>query len=334
MLIRIVLACFAIVLLLGGVSYILLTRPITLRDDGFVYVPRKATLTAALDSVNAHAILPAPWLANMTARFIARTTHRTVQAGWYRLDSTTRAIDAIMMLFSATRRPAKRVTLPEGRTFSEMASILARVAEVDSSAFVAWCTSDSVVRHYGIPGVTMEGYLFPETYDVHWREEAHLVGEMLHDTFVRRWQRDILPLLDDTSRNQHNLVTLASIIQAEAVVDDEMERIAGVYANRLRIGMKLEADPTVQYGRGRKSRVLYGHLASDSPYNTYLHAGLPPGPINNPGIAAMKAALQPEQHRYLYFVALGDGSGRHAFATSGTEHVRNVAVYRKRRGAR
>ncbi len=312
----------------------LLTRPITLRDDGFVYVPRNASVATAIDSVQSHADMTAPWLANIAARIIARTTGKAIQAGWYRLDSTARTVDAIMMLFSSAQRPSARVTLPEGITFTEMAAILARVAEVDSTKFVSWCTSDSVVAAAGIAGASMEGYLMPDTYDIHWREEAEAVGAMLHSTFQRRWARDVQPLLTSASRPKHDVVTLASIVQAEAVVPDEMERIAGVYENRLQQGMKLEADPTVQYGRGKRSRVLYDHLSSASPYNTYRVAGLPPGPINNPGLAAMIAAVRPEKHAYLFFVAEGDGSGRHRFATNGAEHVRNVAVYRRRRSAR
>jgi UPF0755 protein len=316
------------------VCLVLLTRPITLRDDGFVYVPRNASILTALDSVQAHANVVAPWLARLAARVIGRTSNRSVHAGWYKLDSAARTIDAITMLFSAAQRPAVRVTLPEGVTIYEMASILARTAEVDSARFVAWCTSSEVTQDANLDAASMEGYLMPDTYDVHWREEAEVVGNMLHTTFLRRWTRDIVPLLSNGERTQHQLLTLASIVQAEAAVEDEMERIAGVYVNRLNIGMKLEADPTVQYGLGRRHRVLYNHLESESPYNTFRHTGLPPGPINNPGIAAIRAAIKPEAHHYLYFVAHGDGSGRHRFASSGAEHVRNVGLYRRRRAGR
>ena len=123
----------------------------------------------------------------------------------------------------------------------------------------------------------------------------------------------------------------ASIVQAETGAIEEMPRIAGVYANRLTRGMRLEADPTVQYGLGIKRRLLYRDLDKPHAYNTYVHSGLPPGPINCPGREALVATLNPESHNYIFFVARGDGSGMHNFAITGAEHALNVKRYRATR---
>ncbi len=162
----------------------------------------------------------------------------------------------------------------------------------------------------------------PDTYDFFWRMEAADVGDRLAREWIQRHQ---------DSTPTYNEVILASIVQAEAASVGEMPRIAGVYQNRLKRGMTLSADPTVQYGLGDRRRLYYRDLAIDTPWNTYLHTGLPPTPINNPGMAAVDAARHPEVHNYLYFVARGDSSGTHRFATSDRAHAENVRAYRRAR---
>ena len=158
------------------------------------------------------------------------------------------------------------------------------------------------------------------------------------DTFGQR----VLPLFEevqaagDTRLSLHEVLTLASIVEREAVVAEERPAIAGVYLNRLAAGMRLDADPTVQYAMGYqpaaeqwwKTPVFLEEYSSvDSLYNTYLYAGLPPGPIAAPGLSSIRAVLYPAQHDYLYFVAIPDGSGRHVFATTFAEHEENVRRY-------
>lgn len=188
-------------------------------------------------------------------------------------------------------------------------------------------------------GSSLEGYLFPETYEIPAEEgtAADLVGRQL-DVFAQR----VLPAYEaaaaagETALDLHTVLTVASIVEREAVVAAERPAIAGVYLNRLAVGMKLEADPTVQYAMGYqpatgqwwKTPVFLEEYGSvDSPYNTYLHGGLPPGPIASPGMGSIEAVLRPEAHDYLYFVALPDGSGAHVFATTFEEHAANVERY-------
>ncbi len=178
----------------------------------------------------------------------------------------------------------------------------------------------------------LEGYLFPDTYAfVRGTSEAAIVTKLVA-TFLDRWHREVAPLLGkEPSLSPRQLLTLASIVEKEAGVDSERPIIAGVYANRLRIGMGLYADPTVIYAL-KKAGTYDGNvrrqdLEVDSPYNTYRQPGLPPGPICSPGLASLLAAAQPEEVPYLYFVSRNDGT--HVFARTLAEHNRNVERWQK-----
>ncbi|OUC09003.1 hypothetical protein RY27_05590, partial [Litorilinea aerophila] len=188
-------------------------------------------------------------------------------------------------------------------------------------------------------GASLEGYLFPNTYEipaVDGRAEDLLIRQL--DTFAAQ----VVPAYEEavaagaTDLALYEVLTLASIVEREAVVPAERPAIAGVYLNRLAAGMKLEADPTVQYAMGYQPETgqwwktpvfLEEYAGVDSPYNTYLYEGLPPGPIASPGLDSVRAVLYPEAHDYLYFVALPDGSGRHVFANTFEEHAENVRRY-------
>lgn len=306
----------------AGYVWWALHTPLSITADAVVHVPRGASIVSAIDSIDVRVTLPSASLIKIAARLTARISGKGLQAGWYTFHPGDTQLDVLRTLFTGDRRNVVRVTIPEGLTYREMAAIFKRTLDVDPAAFIAWCENDSITESYAPGAQTMEGYLMPDTYDMFWREDPAVIGMRMADEFRKR-HNDSMPTRDE--------VILASIVQAEAADVDEMPRIAGVYANRLKRGMKLEADPTVQYGLGMKDRVLYRHLNDPHTYNTYQHAGLPPGPINNPGMAAIAAARHPEQHRFLFFVAKGDGSGRHTFASTGADHLKNVQDYRRRR---
>jgi UPF0755 protein len=190
-------------------------------------------------------------------------------------------------------------------------------------------------------GVGLEGYLFPDTYEV--PAEQPVATDVLHRQLANFASR-VVPLYEaalaggQTNLSLYEVLIVASIVEREAVVSDERPAIAGVYLNRLTVGMKLEADPTVQYAMGYQPETgqwwktpvsLEEYSNVDSPYNTYLYAGLPPGPICNPGLSSIEAVLQPQKHDFLYFVATPDGSGRHVFAKTFEEHYENVRRYQQ-----
>ncbi len=232
-----------------------------------------------------------------------------------------------------------RVTLQEGLTLREIARILAREVGVDSQALLAAARDTALIRRlfeeYELPGPlppSLEGFLFPDTYYLPRGLDPEIALEILFRSFARR-VRPLLPRMDSLGISLKDAVTLASIVQKEAQWQREMPIIASVYWNRLRRGMRLEADPTVLYALGRhKSRVTYRDLQVDSPYNTYRVKGLPPGPICSPGLAALRAVLYPAQTPYLYFVARPDGT--HQFSRTFAEHTRAIREIRRMRAAR
>jgi UPF0755 protein len=195
--------------------------------------------------------------------------------------------------------------------------------------FVKAATDLGRLGRLGVPGKSLEGYLFPETYTVTTTTTPVEVVRAMVAQFERQLTPELLAAAKARGLDRHALVTLASIVQKEAGTVEEMPLIAAVFLNRLRMGMRLQADPTVIYGivdfDGNLTR---RHLLTPTPYNTYTRAGLPPGPIASPGLAALKAAAEPAQSNALYFVARGDG--RHEFNTTLEAHNRAVRRYQLR----
>jgi len=211
------------------------------------------------------------------------------------------------------------MTIPEGLTVWETASIVSKYLEIDSAAFVALAFDTAHTRDkYNLDG--LEGHLFPETYRLSYETGLDEIIDIMIDEFNRQTSG----LFDTDLPNGlsgKDIVTLASIIEAEAHDGSELTLISSVYHNRLKKRMRLQADPTVIYAIGGLDRPLwYRDLEYDSPYNTYKYGGLPPGPINSPGLAAIEAAANPDSSNYLYFVA--DGTGRHIFSETLREHNR------------
>jgi UPF0755 protein len=209
-----------------------------------------------------------------------------------------------------------RVTIPEGVPVWKAASILKARMEYDSAAVIGLARDASFLRTLNVP--SLEGYLFPETYIFPWGTAPESVLTQMVQLFHERtdtiWP-DTLPL----GLSRHDIIKLASIIEAETRLETERARIASVYLNRLKLKMKLDADPTVIYGLGGAGhRLTRADLKTETPYNTYRLRGLPPTPINSPGLNSIKAALNPEATGFLYFVA--DGTGGHYFSRTNEEH--------------
>jgi UPF0755 protein len=214
-----------------------------------------------------------------------------------------------------------KVTIPEGLRAFTIARLFAKAMELDSTRFMNLVNDTAFVRRLGIPAPNLEGFLLPETYMLTFgMNEKQSV-----QTLVQQFKKTVWDTLYERSQELgftvREAMTLASIVQAEAKVDSELTLISSVYHNRLHVGMPLQADPTIQYllPDGPR-RLLLKDLEINSPYNTYLYPGLPPGPINNPGRQAILAALHPAESPYLYFVA--DGRGRHYFSTTLAQHLR------------
>ena len=223
------------------------------------------------------------------------------------------------------------ITIPEGLNIRQIGRLLKKQAGLDSARFVEEARSDSLIKLLGIEAANLEGYLFPDTYQFSFggmNREKEVVS-VLAAEFRKKLTPEIREKMKSKNLSIEKLITMASIIEGETKFDPEKPVISGVYYNRLKKGMKLQADPTIQYilPDGPKNRLLYSDLKIPSPYNTYLNKGLPPGPINNPGFNSILAALEPEENNYIYFVAKGDGS--HRFAENFEGHKNNIKLYQQ-----
>ncbi len=254
---------------------------------------------------------------------------RRIQSGHYLLNYGKSNYDYVNDLVRGKNRIVIRVTIPEGLTLEEIATLLSGVFDFTKEDFLRIARDKDLLNHYEVDHNSFEGYLMPDTYEFLETGNPEKVLRVLADEFKRFYDQNIKHYESKLNLTKNQIITLASIIEGETNYIEEMPRIAGVYLNRLRKGMKLQADPTVVYVIGdRQKRLTYNDLQTNSPYNTYLNHHLPPGPINCPGKDALLAAVNPENHKYLYFVASGDGKS-HVFAETFSEHKKNVARYRR-----
>ena len=295
-----------------------------------VTVPAGAAFGAVTDTLAAHGVIASRRIFKLIAR--VRRVDRTVQAGVYEFSPGTPPWEVLDVLAKGAA-VSEKFTVPEGLTIPEVATLAsARLGLPPDSVLHAATDGASASALLGYPVRSFEGFLRPETYTLPLVLRADELVRIMAEGFKAGWDPAWTARLDSIGMSQLQLVTFASIVEGEARADDERETIAGVYHNRLRIGMALQADPTVQYaiflasGR-RKTRLFDRDYQIKSPYNTYLHPGLPPGPVNSPGRRSLEASLYPAKVPYLYFVAGPDG--RHIFAKTYAEHLRNVAQVRR-----
>jgi UPF0755 protein len=252
-------------------------------------------------------------------------TQRQLKAGEYRFASAVSAKDVARKLARGDifLRP---VTFPEGLSLKEMAEVYEARGLGTRDAFLKAARDTTPVKALDPLARDLEGYLFPETYNVPRKMNAAALVRQMTQAFLRAYEGPIRQDTEARGLTLREVATLASLVEKEAARPDERAVIAAVYQNRLRIGMGLQCDPTVIYALQRAGRytgnLTKADLKFDSPYNTYKYAGLPPGPIAAPGRASLEAAAKPASVDYLYFVSRNDGS--HAFATTLAEHNKNV----------
>lgn len=282
-----------------------------------VTLPRGASIQQISQILYEKELIEHPRLFRYAVRVMG--ADRKIQAGTIRLASGQSMVELIRQL-TRVKAIGVLVTIREGLTSMDVAGLLSQELAVDSAEFMSVVHDTQVVHEMGIDGPSLEGYLFPDTYifaeditpyRIATRMAANFRLHLPDSAEVRAARLDL---------TVHEAVTLASIIEWEILWHSEARRVSSVYHNRLKRGMLLQADPTVAYALGKSpSRLYYRDLKIDSPYNTYKHPGLPPGPINNPGEVALRAAFNPEPTNYLYFVARGDGY--HTFSVKHSDHL-------------
>ncbi len=252
---------------------------------------------------------------------------KTLKAGEYKFDEPASALDVWHRLARGDVF-ARTVIVPEGYNIYDIAGAVEQAGLGPSADFIAVAKDDAaLVRDLDPQAKTLEGYLFPDTYQFTRIDTPRDIAAAM----VRRFRQEAQKIGLLGNRDMHGIVTMASIVEKETAAPEERPLVAGVYYNRLARNMLLGADPSVIYAAlltGRYRGTIYqSDLEFDSPYNTYRYPGLPPGPIANPGVASLEAAMHPAHSDFLYFVS--DNNGHHRFARNPEEHARNVASYRK-----
>lgn len=302
-----------------------LNAPVPLAEGGAVVTVQSGEpFRITAERLAAAGVVRSAWLARLWAR--ATQADRAARAGTYRFSAPVSIRQVLDMLRSPTSA-LRSVTVPEGSTVAETIAALAAAGLGGADRF--WCAASdpAFLARLDLPVTGLEGYLFPDTYAF----EPGASPEDILTTMVGRFRAVTAawhgPRIA-ADLTEAEAVTLASIVEKETGVDGERAIVAGVFRNRLRIGMPLQADPTVVYGRVGRPVPTAADVDRPSPYNTYLHRGLPPGPICNPGLAALEAAVSPADVPYLYFVARQDGM--HEFSRTLEEHNRAVARQRRR----
>lgn len=281
-----------------------------------VIVPKGASFSTATDSLNKAGLVGSKFFFKLYAR--AKQTDRNIKPGTYLIKRGTPWSEIIAALHGG-HGLVNTITIPEGFTIAQITPLLAQALSVPVDSVNAAVHDTAMIHRLAIPTKTLEGYLFPDTYAFPDGTKPRVAVLEMVKRFEREWKPEWTAQLAKDSVTRHQAVTLASIVEREAKIPAERPVIAAVYLNRLRRGMLLQADPTVQYAKGKHTpRVLNKDLEIDSPYNTYKYAGLPPGPIASPGGPSLIAALYPANVSYLYFVAAPDG--HHEFRNTLPEH--------------
>lgn len=281
-----------------------------------VVIPAGSSFRATTDSLVNAGIISSPRLFRIYAT--VRHTDRGVKPGTYLLRPGT-SWSTVLHSLNAGTGLVRSLTIPEGFALAAIEPLIARTLNVPPESVAAAVRDTGMLRRLDIPTPTLEGYLFPDTYQFSDGATARDAVEAMVQQFEERWDPAWDAQLFEVSMTKHAAVTLASIIEKEARLTEERPIISAVYHNRLRINMPLQADPTVQYARGtHASRVTYKDLEIKSAYNTYQRPGLPPGPIASPGRPSIEAAIFPADVPYRYFVAHPDG--HHEFRVTFEEH--------------
>jgi UPF0755 protein len=247
----------------------------------------------------------------------------TLKAGEYELDYGMKN-SKILEVLSKGIVVTVKFTIPEGYNLNQIAMHLEAQGIIASEDFLAACSDKALLDKYDIPFETAEGFLFPDTYIV----AKGLGGSQIAEIMIKRFFDNLhdIPYVEYTEEELIKTVIIASLVEKEAQLAEERAIIAAVFYNRLKKGKRLESCATVQYVLGKtKERLLFSDLKIESPYNTYLHSGLPPGPIANPGVDSLKAAISPAEVDYLFFVSKRDGS--HYFSSTYTEHLNAIKKY-------
>ncbi|MBI4503401.1 MAG: endolytic transglycosylase MltG [Gemmatimonadetes bacterium] len=288
-----------------------------------VAIPPGATLSATADTLVAHGVLKSPRFFRWYARLLGKADE--IKAGVYEI-SEGASVPRLVRTVTSGRTALRKLVVPEGLMVAEIAVTVSQQVGVPLEEFLAASRDPALIARVQARGLSLEGYLFPSTHLVRYGATAQEIVQQMVTEFEAHWRPEWNARLDSLKLTRHQLVTLASIVEGEVRYAPDRPFVASVYYNRLRRGMRLQADPTVIYALGRRRRLFEKDYLYRSPYNTYLIDGLPPGPIGQPSEESIQATLYPAYSGFLFFVAQPDG--KHVFSRTLSEHLAAIRAVR------
>ena len=319
---------FAAFILTVALWAIVLRQNVRAHEPVRIFVPAGSDFNALVDTLESTGILRSR--SNFVVTSQLKSFGRTVKPGSYIIEPGMSNNNMVNLLRSGRQSPVN-VTFNNIRTLDELAGRIGSQIEADSASLSAFFADEANYADDGFDVRTLISVFIPDTYQLYWSEDARGFYRRMLREYRNYWTEERKVMAEEQGLSPMEVSILASIVDEEASREDEKPRIAGVYINRLRQGMPLQADPTVKFAVNDFTlrRILNKHLEIDSPYNTYRYSGLPPGPIRCPSRTGIEAVLKAESHEYLFFVARFDGSGYHHFSRTLAEHNRYAASYRR-----
>jgi UPF0755 protein len=297
-------------------------------EQEIIYIPTGSGFDFVLNELEEKGIVENP----KSFRWVARKKEydKNVKPGRYKIRNGLSNNDLVNMLRLGTQDPIM-VVFNNVRTLNHVAGKVARYFESDSSAFADYFASSDLPERYGFAETDFTSMFIPETYEFFWTTTPEEFTDRMQREYEKFWEGERDRKAEKLEMTRTEVVTLASIVEEETLYSDENAKVAGLYINRLRNGIPLQADPTLKFALGdfTRQRILNKDKLIDSPYNTYKYKGLPPGPIVIPSVSAIDGVLNHEKHKYLYMCAKADFSGYHAFARSYSQHLKNAREYQR-----
>ncbi len=333
---KLILIVLLVIVATAIVLYVLIFTGNTNFDDKkkYLYIPSgEANYGYLLKALTDSQFIKNPAVFDFWAKRRDLPAH--VQPGKYAISHGASIHEIVRMLVNGTQEPVNLV-INKVRTKAQLAYLIGRRLECDSASVMSFLNDPEKAAAYGVDTLTALTLVLPDTYTYYWNSTPEQVFDKIRENHRRFWNEERTAAAAARSLTPATAYILASIVEEETNANDEKDTIASVYLNRLKKNHKLQADPTVKYALQDFSlrRILHKHLRADSPYNTYMYTGLPPGPICTPAVITIEKVLASPETKYMYFVAKADFSGRHTFAVTYKEHLDNAKLFHQALNAR
>jgi UPF0755 protein len=298
------------------------------KNNQVIYIPTGSTYEQVLNTLKSKLVIKNPYILDLVAK--RKNYPALIKPGRYVIDKELSCNDLINLLRSGRQSPV-RITFSNIRTLNQLAGKIGKQIEADSSHLINFLSDDSNFSKDGFTKENIIALFIPNTYEMYWNTDPEELYVRMLSEYRMFWNEERLTKAKEKNLNPVEVAILASIIDDEVAKPEEKPRIAGVYLNRLKRGIPLQACPTIKFALNdfTITRVLYKYLQTDSPYNTYKYAGFPPGPISCPSVEGIDAVLNAEDHDYLFFAAKADFSGYHNFSRTLAEHNHYSVMYQR-----